>query len=108
MPGYPRALAGPRGWPVAVQDLRLVLVPRRGRPVRIQDQGPAPPVDDDLVVIEAQEDAVLGAGFTAVGLMPDVVDLARTGGLVAATQILIMYWAGNHTYGPERGHVMSA
>jgi hypothetical protein len=36
---------------VAVQDLRLVLVPGGGGAVGVQDQGPAPPVDDDLVVV---------------------------------------------------------
>ena len=41
------------------------------------------PVDDDLVVEEAQEDAVFGAGLAAVGLVPDVVDLAGRGGLAA-------------------------
>ena len=35
---------------VAVQDLGLVLVPRGGGAVGVQDQGPAPPVDRDLVV----------------------------------------------------------
>jgi hypothetical protein len=28
--------------------------------------------------------------------------------ILEAAQILIMYWAGNHTCGPERGYVMSA
>ena len=54
----PGALPGPGGWPVAVQGLGLVLVPRGGRPVRVQDQGPAPAVDDDLVVEGAEQDAV--------------------------------------------------
>ena len=40
--GVPGPLPGPGGRPVAVQDLRLVLVPRGRRPVRVQDQGPAP------------------------------------------------------------------
>jgi len=30
------------------------------------------------------------------------------GVVVLAAQMLITYWAGNHTCGPERGHVMSA
>ena len=33
-----------------MEDLGLVLVPGGGRPVRVDDQGPAPAVDDDLVV----------------------------------------------------------
>jgi hypothetical protein len=40
-------------------------------------------VDHDLVVEEAQEHAVFDAGLAAVGLVPDVVHLARGGGLVA-------------------------
>ena len=36
-------LPGPGGRPVAVQHLGLVLVPRGRRPVRVDDQGPAPP-----------------------------------------------------------------
>src|SRR5258706_12515641 len=69
---------------VAVQDLGLVLVPRRGGAVGVQDQGPAPPVDHDLVVEETQQDAVLGAGLAAVLLVLGVVHLAGAGGLVAA------------------------
>jgi len=46
----PGRLPGPGGGSVAVQDLRLVLVPRRGGAVRVDDQGPAPAVDGDLVV----------------------------------------------------------
>src|SRR5205807_7026488 len=46
----PGRLPGPGGWSVAVQGLGFVLVPRGGRPVGVQDQGPAPAVDDDLVV----------------------------------------------------------
>jgi hypothetical protein len=45
---YPGPLPTSDGRSVAVQDLGLVLVPRRGGAVRVQDQGPAPPVDDHL------------------------------------------------------------
>ena len=48
--GVPGPLPGPGGWPVAVQDFRLVLVPRGRGAVRVQDQGPALLVDHDLVV----------------------------------------------------------
>ena len=41
-------------------------------------------MNHDLVVIETQKDAVFGAGLAAVGLVLDVVDFARRGGLVAA------------------------
>jgi hypothetical protein len=34
--------------------------------------------------------------------------VVRASGLLAAAQILITYWAGTHTCGPERGYVMSA
>jgi hypothetical protein len=37
----------------------------------------------DLVVVETQQAAVFDAGRAAVGLVPDVVDLAGGGGLVA-------------------------
>src|SRR5260370_30616012 len=77
-------LPGSGGWSVAVQHLGLVLVPRAGRAVRVDDQGPAPAVDDDLVVEGAEQDAVLGRGLAAVGLVPGVVDLAGAGGLGAA------------------------
>ena len=77
-------LPGADGGAVAVQDFRFVGVPRGGGAVGVQDQGPAPPVDDDLMVEETQQDAVFGAGLAAVGLVPDVVDLACGGGLVAA------------------------
>src|SRR6266576_1438504 len=60
---------------VAVQDLGLVLVPGGGGPVGVQHQGPALPVDRDLVVVGAQQHAVLGAGRAAVGLVPGVVHL---------------------------------
>jgi hypothetical protein len=46
----PGLLPGAGGWPVAVQHFGLVLVPRARRPVGVDDQGPAPAVDDDLVV----------------------------------------------------------
>src|SRR6476646_8850358 len=55
----PGLLPGAGRGPVAVQDLRLVLVPRGGGAVGVDDQGPAPPVYDDLVVERAQQDAVL-------------------------------------------------
>src|SRR5271165_905004 len=61
--GLPRADRGA----VAVQDLGLVRVPGGGGAVGVQDQGPAPPVDHDLVVKEAQEHAVFDAGLAAVG-----------------------------------------
>src|SRR5258705_3457630 len=78
-------LPGSGGRSVAVQHLGLVLVPRAGRAVRVDDQGPAPAVDHDLVVEGAEQDAVLGRGRAAVGLVPGVVDLAGAGGLGATS-----------------------
>jgi len=49
-PRRPGGLPGAGGWAVAVQDLGLVLVPGGGGAVGVQDQGPAPAVDDDQVV----------------------------------------------------------
>jgi hypothetical protein len=45
----PGRLPGAGGGSVAVQDLRLVLVPRGGGAVGVDDQGPAPAVNGDLV-----------------------------------------------------------
>src|SRR5258705_4568210 len=83
-PSAGRPLPGAGGWSVAVQHFGLVLVPRGRRPVRVDDQRPAPAVDDDLVVEGPEQDAVLDGGLAAVGLVPGVVDLAGAGGLGAA------------------------
>src|ERR1700733_6506443 len=80
----PSGLPGACWWSVAVQDLGLVLVPRRGRPVRVDDQGPAEPVDHDLVVVVAEQDAVFEAGVAAVGFVCGVGDLNAGGGLGAS------------------------
>src|SRR5579859_2017574 len=69
-----------------MQDFGAVGVPGGGGAVGVQDQGPAPAVDHDLVVIAAEQDAVFEAGVAAVGFVLDVVDLARGGGLVAAAR----------------------
>src|SRR6185312_469425 len=58
-PGMPGPLPGAGRGAVAVQDFGLVLVPRARRPVRVDDQGPAPPVNHDLMVERAQQDTVL-------------------------------------------------
>src|SRR6266702_4787037 len=67
-----------------MQYLRPVLVPRRRRPVGVQDHRPAPLVDDDLMVEGAEQGAVGDAGRAAVGLMGQVMHFAGGGGLVAA------------------------
>src|SRR3954447_3230286 len=67
-----------------MQHLGLVLVPGGRRPVRVDHEGPAEPVDHHLVVIVAQQDAAGEAGRAAVGLVPGVMHLASGGGLVAA------------------------
>src|SRR5579864_4276752 len=43
----PGELPGPGGRAVTVEHLGTIRIPRGGRPVRIQDELPAPPVDDD-------------------------------------------------------------
>jgi len=73
-----------------VQHLRLVLVPRGGGAVGVQDDGPALLVDDDLVMIGTEQGAIFDAGLAAVGFMGEVVDLTGGGRLIAAAQILIM------------------
>ena len=80
----PGLLPGAGGRAVAVQDFGLGLVPRGGGAVGVDDQGPAPAVDDDLVVEGAQEHAVFHGGRAAVGFVLGVVDLARAGGLVCS------------------------
>jgi hypothetical protein len=42
-----------------VQHLGLVVVPGGGGAVGVQDQGPAPAVDHNLVMEEAEQDAVV-------------------------------------------------
>ena len=64
--GRGRTLPGRGGRAVAVEDFRFVLVPGGGRPVGVQDQGPSPPVDDNLVMKEAEQDAVFDAGFVNI------------------------------------------
>ena len=69
---------------VAVQDFGAAGVPGGGGPAGIQDQGPAPPVDHNLMVKPAKQNTISNAGMTAVSLVPDVVDLARRRGLMTA------------------------
>src|SRR5579859_7420927 len=82
-PRGPGVLPGSGGWAVAMEDLGAVGVPGGGRAVRVQDELPAPAVDDHLMMVETEQDAVFDAGGAAVGLVPDVVDLAAGGGLGA-------------------------
>src|ERR1700757_1147617 len=82
--GRARGLPGSGGWTVAVEDLGAVRIPRGGGAVGVQDQLPAPAVDDDLVMKKAEQNAGLDAGGAAVLLVADVVDLASGGGLGAA------------------------
>src|SRR6266567_6692330 len=77
-------LPGAGGWPVAVEHFGLVVVPRAGGPVGVDDQGPAPAVNHDLVMERAEQDTVLHGRLAAAGLVPGMVHLARPGGLVAA------------------------
>ena len=67
-----------------MEDLGFVGVPRGGGPVGVQDERPAPPVDDNLVVEPAKLNTISSAGLAAVGLVLDVVDLACRAGLDAA------------------------
>jgi hypothetical protein len=75
---YDEAVLLPRpDWgSVAVQDFGLVLVPRGGGAIGVQDQGPALPVNHHLVVERAQQDAVLDARLAAVGLVLRMVHFA--------------------------------
>src|ERR1019366_3626676 len=84
VPDAPGTLPGAGGWAVAAQDFGVVPVPRHGGAVGVADQGPAHLVDHDVMMEEAQKDAVVQAGDPAAGLVLEVVDLAGRGGLVAA------------------------
>src|ERR1700684_1802629 len=79
-----QGLPGWVGWSVAVQDLGPVGAVGGGGAVGMENDGPAPLVDHDVVVIPAEKPAVVEAGLAAVGLGSGVVDLACRGGLVAA------------------------
>ena len=74
-----------------MQGFAVVAVPGGGGAVGVDHQGPAVPVDDDLVVEVAQQDAVLQARLPPVGLMCRVMHLARPGGLGAAARLRIMH-----------------
>jgi hypothetical protein len=78
----------------------VVLVPGGGGAVGVQDDGPAPLVDDDLVVEEAGQGAVVDAGRAAVGPVPEVADLTGAGWLVAAAQPVFTYRVGIHSSTP--------
>src|SRR5580658_9231320 len=88
--GGPGGLPGAGGWAVAAQDLGPVAVPRGGGPVRVADQGPAHPVNHQVMVEEADQDAIIDTGFAAVALMPEVVHLTRRRGLITAPGPLAM------------------
>src|SRR5579859_1641866 len=72
----PGASSGSGGWAVAVEDLGFVFVPGGGGAVGVEHDGPAPAVDDDLVVERAEQGAVLYRGVAAVGFAGQVVDFA--------------------------------
>src|SRR6516164_3957089 len=78
--GWARAVAG---WAVAVQGA-AVRAGGGGGAVGVQGQGPAPAVDDDLVVERAQGDQVPQGGRAGLGAGDQVVDVADAGGLIAA------------------------
>src|SRR2546429_7524698 len=71
---------------MTMESLGAAGVPGGGGAIRVQDQGPAQPVDHDLVVVRAQEQALADAGRAAVGLVLHVVYLAGRGGLAAAAR----------------------
>jgi hypothetical protein len=100
LPGAGWGAVAPDDLPVGAGDLAGA--------VGVDGQGPAEFVQDHVVVPPAITFEVGEAGAAAVFAVLDVVGLAAVRGLVAAAQVLITYWAGNHTCGPERGYAMSA
>jgi hypothetical protein len=69
---------------VAVQHVSSVGAAGLGGAVGMEGEGPAVTVDADVVVVLAQQDAVGERGFSAVGLVAQVVDVALGGGAVAS------------------------
>jgi len=64
--GSPGGLPG-LGWgAVAMQDLGFTSVPRCSGPIGVKDDGPAHSVDHDLMVIPAEQNALLDAGFVNI------------------------------------------
>src|SRR2546423_394311 len=77
-------LPGAGGGSVAMQDLRLVLVPGGGSAVRVDDQGPAPAVDHHLMGERTQEHAVLmGTWQVTADAVQGCEPLVKTAGLPA-------------------------
>src|SRR5215468_4041866 len=72
------------GRPVAVVGAPAVGAGGGGGAVGFEAQGPAPAVDDDQVVEGAQRHQVGQRGWAALRAGDQMVDLAHTGGLVAA------------------------
>jgi hypothetical protein len=73
-----QAMVVPSGWRTRVQPIRWII---RDGDTRAQRDGDT----------RAQQDAVLQAGLTAAALVPQVVGLARRGGLVAAAQLVFAH-----------------
>jgi hypothetical protein len=67
-----------------VQYFGPVRIPRGGSPVPVQYQRPAPAVNHHLMVVRAQQDALVEAGRTAVSLVLYMVHLTACRGLVTA------------------------
>src|SRR6185437_1819495 len=82
-PGVPGPYPARAGGPWLCRTLVLFLFHALVVP-SIDDQGPAPPVNHDLMVERTQQDAVRHGRLPAVGLVRGVVDLAGADGLGAA------------------------
>src|ERR1700722_6533974 len=89
-PAPPGVLPGAGGWAVAAQHLGPVRVPRGRGAIGIEDQGPAPPVYDDVMMVKTQKNALVEAGLAAAGPGRDVVHLTRRRGLPAPPWPLAM------------------
>jgi hypothetical protein len=69
-----------------VEHFGLVLVPGAGGAVGVQDQGPAPAMDHDLVVEPAKKDAVLmGTWQATADAVQGCEPLVKTAGLPAGS-----------------------
>ena len=74
----------PGRWAVAVEDSPAAGAGGRRGAVGVEDQGPAPAVNDDEVVEGAQGDQVMQGGGPTRRAGDEVVDVAHAGGLFAA------------------------
>src|SRR6202453_4740333 len=106
-PVEPGGLPGARGRAVAAQDLGPVPVPRGGGPVGVADQRPALPVNHDLMMKEADQNAIFETSFATVGLVLEVMHLASRRGLITSPRSLAVKIAGLDRVADPGRHIVA-